>query len=226
MDVESSPEEMGVFFDTRAAGYEAHMAGKPESRRSSQLLEAEVPATSRFTRILDLGCGMGSEIEHILKRQPNAQITCVDLSKGMLDLLRKKYSKQLKQLTIVQASYFDYDFGNELFDAAVACMTMHHWLYPDKQSLYRRIHMALKAGGYFIDSDYMVSEAMERSLLSDYFELQKSGKLSAGRHYHIDIPFSVKTETQVLTEAGFSKVSLIEEGHSATWNTAMIVAAK
>jgi tRNA (cmo5U34)-methyltransferase len=226
LESERSFEEMKEFFDTRATGYEAHMAEKPQSSYWRHLLEAQIPPTTMASQILDLGYGTGLEIQHVLRRQPNAHITCVDLSDGMLNCLRQTYADRLAQLTVVQASYFDYNLGDSAFDIAIACVTMHHWLYQEKVRLYKRILLALKPHGRFIDSDYMVPEAVESSLLSGYLALKAAGKLQTGRFYHIDVPFSVRTERQVLTEAGFRKSTLIEEDYAETFNAAMIVAEK
>jgi tRNA (cmo5U34)-methyltransferase len=226
MREDSAPVEMKAFFDTHAAGYDAHMAEKPQYGSWRELLETQLPATVEVNRILDLGCGTGLEIEHVFHRQPNARITCVDLSEGMIDLLRKKYPKQINQLTIVQASYFDYDFGSEQFDVAIACVTMHHWPFSDKARLYRKIWTSLKPEGFFIDSDYMVPEPLEQSLMAEYLKWHEEGHLMEGRHYHIDIPFSVATETRALKEAGFRGTRIVKEEYSEDFNAAMIVASK
>ena len=103
---------------------------------------------------------------------------------------------------------------------------MHHWLYSDKLKLYKRIHRSLKREGAFIISDYMAPVEIEKAKLSSYLELLESGKIAKGKHYHIDIPFSVKTETTVLREAGFAFVRVIEEFYSETFCAAMLVAEK
>jgi tRNA (cmo5U34)-methyltransferase len=217
---------MGEFFDTHAAGYEAHMAEKPQYSCWRELLETQLSGTADATRVLDLGCGTGLEIEHVFLRRPNVRITCIDISKGMIDLLKKRYPKQIDQLNIVQASYFDYDLGTEQFDVAIACVTIHHWLFSEKARLYRKIWTSLKPGGFFIDSDYMVPEQLEQSLMAEYLKWQEERHLMEERHYHIDIPFSVATETRVLKEAGFSRTRIVKEEYSDDFNAAMIVASK
>jgi tRNA (cmo5U34)-methyltransferase len=220
------PEEMEAFFNTRADGYEAHMAEIPEASHWRDLLENQLPATPLPMKILDLGCGTGLEIGHILQKQPNAHITCIDLSESMLNKLRETYSAFLDQLEIVKASYFEHELGIEFYNLAIACVTMHHWLYSDKLKLYKRIHRSLKREGAFIISDYMAPEEIEKAKLSSYLRLLESGKIAKGKHYHIDIPFSVKTEANVLREAGFTSVRLIEESYSETFGAAMLVAEK
>jgi len=78
----------------------------------------------------------------------------------------------------------------------------------------------------FADAHGMAPEEIEKAKLSSYLELLESGKIAKGKHYHIDVPFSVKTETNVLREAGFASVRLIEESYSETFCAAMLVAEK
>ena len=226
MKDDPDPVEMEAFFDTHASGYDAHMSEKPQYDGWRELLETQLVATMDPTRVLDLGCGTGLEIEHVFRRQPNARITCIDLSEGMIELLVKRYPRQREQLTIVHASYFDHDLEREHFDVAIACVTMHHWLFSAKVDLYQKIWKSLKPEGYFIDSDYMVPEPLEQALLAAYLKRREEGSLVEGRHYHIDIPFSVATEVRALKQAGFGRTDVVKEEYSESFNAAMIVAAK
>ena len=144
----------------------------------------------------------------------------------MLDQLRSRHTDVLSQIETVKASYFHYEFGRDAFDYAIACVTMHHWLYEAKLALYRKIWAALKPGGTYIVSDYMVQEPEEVELLSKYKQLVSAGALSEGKMYHVDIPFSVKTESRVLNAAGFTKTKIIEETYSEGFSAAMITAQK
>ena len=87
-------EDMALFFDRRANDYDEHM----KYWKLSKFLEVteNISSTTSKPRILDLGCGTGGEIEYILKRNPTAQITCVDLSKTMLDILQENYKGILR----------------------------------------------------------------------------------------------------------------------------------
>ena len=43
-------------------------------------------------RVLDLGCGTGNITEKVLKRFPDAKITCLDVSDKMIDIAKEKLS--------------------------------------------------------------------------------------------------------------------------------------
>lgn len=220
------PEPMDTFFDNRADIYEDHMKENPTYEAEQIQLSYQFDETSDPVRILDLGAGTGMEIEHILKRAPNARFLCIDLSAAMLAKLRENYSHLGNQIETVQASYFDYDFGDRCFDYVVATSTMHHWLYADKLNLYKRIHRALKPEGRFIDHDYIVVPEEEYALLDQYLKLREGGQLDTNKPYHIDIPFSMWTERRVLREAGFARIETVFEYHSAASNGSLIVAYK
>ncbi|HVY54992.1 MAG TPA: class I SAM-dependent methyltransferase [Thermodesulfobacteriota bacterium] len=217
---------MEEFFDTRALGYEAHMAQYPDAAYWWTVLEAQLPRTDSTTRILDLGCGPGLELDYIVRRQPHAQITCIDVSERMLAQLRLNHASLLSQLDLIKGSYFEQNWPERYFDHAVACETMHHWLFSAKLNLYEAIRRALKDGGTFIDYDYFVRSEEEKKLAGEYSELAESGQIRKDRSYHIDIPFTVVREMEVLKAAGFRQVRLIEERCSSESSAGMIVAEK
>lgn len=60
-----------------------------------------------------------------------------------------------------------------------------------------------------IEGDYVVSLKKEQQLLLEYNHKIKSVKESERNNFHIDIPFSIKTQNQLLLKGGFSKVEVI-----------------
>ena len=71
------------------------------------------------------------------------------------------------------------------------------------------IRKALKNGGKYIEGDYVVSKEKEQQSLMEYNKKIKTVKKCQDEMCHIDIPFSVETQTQLLLEAGFSNVEII-----------------
>ena len=109
---QSAPEEMASFFDTRVEGYEDHMRESFEGMLEEFYERVALPIseTTEPVRILDMGCGTGLELESIFQRIPGAEITGIDMSTRMLDLLRQKYAAYAAQLRLVQGSYVDIPF--------------------------------------------------------------------------------------------------------------------
>ena len=210
------PVEMGAFFDDKASTYDDHQKETIPHFLYRHIIVADaIEETSRELRILDLGCGTGIELEMILARVPNARITCIDVSGGMLEELRHKYADSLEQLEVIQGSFLDTPFREAHYEYVVSVLAMHHLTYPQKLNLYTRVGKALLSGGMYLEGDYYVPPEEERQHLAEYQQLLETGAISPDTGYHIDIPFSVARQRQVLLEAGFLKVELLFEGKDA-----------
>ena len=144
---------MDDFFTARVEGYDAHMLESVEGCREGYLLMARLLPDDTKT-LLDLGCGTGLELDAIFERLPDLCVTGVDMTRAMLDKLREKHPD--KALTLICGSYLDRDFGAGAFDAAVSFETLHHLSGEQKLSLYRAVYASLRAGGAYIEADYMV----------------------------------------------------------------------
>lgn len=155
-------ERMTEFFTVRADGYDRHMLSNVEGCPEAYAKIAELLPFS-LTNLLDLGCGTGLELEEIFNRYPRLTVTGIDLTQAMLDKLQEKYAD--KALTLICKSYFDTDFGTEVFDAVISVQTLHHFTHAAKERLYAKIRNALKPGGAYIECDYMVVNQSDE----DYF---------------------------------------------------------
>jgi len=192
----------------------------------AKLIESQIDKTAYKVKVLDLGCGTGIEIDSVVKQLKKAEITCIDISKEMLNELERKYRLMSSQLKLIHASYLDIDLGESEYDYVIACETMHHWEYDIKIKLYRNIYRAIKIGGRYIEVDYIVPSEVESKMAQDYYDIKDNKSLQKGEYYHIDIPFSVRTEIKVLKEAGFNIVEVIKEEYNEKSNTAMVTAIK
>lgn len=223
--MEQKLEEMGAFFDARSEDYDVVHPGHIGGLESKRVPARYLP--EQCATLLDLGIGTGLELESIFERFPNLTVTGVDLSGEMLRLLRKKYPG--KALDLHQMSYFDYDMGEGRFDAALTVMTLHHYTHEVKTDLYRRILKALKPGGVYIESDYMISEgatenpqATEDFFFAEYERLKREQGLEQGKEYHYDTPCTVENQKKMLRNAGFSQVEQVWQEDS----TVVLVARK
>lgn len=202
-------EGMENFFKLRADSYDNHMKENIENYDLFyQKVSEGVLSTNQNIKILDLGCGTGLELNNIFKKCPNAQIDCLDLSKEMLDVLKEKYKDKESQINLIIDSYLDYEFKNENYDYIISVMTIHHLLYKTKYKLYKKIYNALKPGGIYIEGDYIVNQSKEIKLKKEYLKLKERKRIKEDGTYHIDIPFSIKTEKEIFDEVGFNNFKL------------------
>ena len=202
-------EKMSDFFEARLDGYDQHMLNNIESAGEFYPFTADALPSAFGTRVLDLGCGTGLELEEYFLRCPSAKVVGIDLSSGMLKALKKKFSD--KDITLTVGSYFDLQFGEEVFDAAVSVESLHHFTKEEKLPLYARLRTALKDGGYFILTDYFALSDEEENLhRSTLTKLKAEQGITDNEFYHYDTPLTVAHETEALREAGFSSVEILK----------------
>lgn len=214
---------MDAFFDQRADGYEDHMRSNIAGFEPFYAAVAgQIPETGARLEVLDLGCGTGLELAGVFRRAPRAQVTGIDLSQRMLDLLRSNHADRSDQIHLIRGSYLDVPLPEGRYDCALSVQTMHHLLPGPKVELYRRIHRSLRPGGRYVEGDYVVSPEEEERLLQAYHQRMSEAAAVADGRYHIDIPFSVSTQRRLLLEAGFASVEAVYHEHAA----AVLVAVK
>ncbi|HBF39103.1 MAG TPA: class I SAM-dependent methyltransferase [Firmicutes bacterium] len=213
-------EKMSDFFTVRVNGYDSHMLNEVAGcKEGYQKMADLLPGT--VVNLLDLGCGTGLELDEIFKIHPAMQVTGIDLTAAMLDVLKQKHPG--KDMTLIQANYFDYDFGTGKFDAVLSFQTMHHFPHAKKIELYSRIYSALKPGGKYIECDYMVIEQKEEDFYFNENErIRNEQNIPAGEFYHYDTPCTIDNQLKMLRMAEFEKVEMVWRME----NTTIVVAEK
>ena len=200
-------EKMAEFFENRLTDYDEHMRRDIEGAASFYAFTASLLPTFPGCRVLDLGCGTGLELEEYFALAPEAHVTGIDLSRGMLEALQNKFPGR-PGLELVCGSYFDVELGQS-YDAAVSVESLHHFTAASKLALYRRLREALRPGGYFILTDYFAeSEELERQYFEDLRSLRREQGLDESM-YHYDTPLTEEHEAEILRAAGFSSVKAL-----------------
>ena len=201
-------EKMDAFFDARLEGYEEHMLTNIESAGEFYPFTAGCLPIAPGTRLLDLGCGTGLELNWYFALVPDAAVTGIDLAPGMLARLAAKFPD--KNLTLIQGSYFELPLGTECYDAAVSVESAHHFTQAEKTRLFRKLHAALRSGGFFILTDYFAHEdAFEEFCFRELKRLRAEQNITDDAFYHYDTPLTLAHEIQALRDAGFSNVRVL-----------------
>jgi len=155
--------------------------------------------------ILVLGCGTGLEIERIKFK---ANVVAVDISKEMLNELKKKNLYPEISLKTICGSFLDLNFGKKNYDIVLSCYTMHHFNETQKVKLYSKILNSLSDSGVFLNGD--ITRKRRDDEIKKYNEaikIYEEKSLTFGS-LHIDIPFCYEHELEVLQAAGFKNVTL------------------
>ena len=209
-------EKMDDFFAARIDGYDEHMKRDIEGASGFYAYTVSLLPSAEGSRVLDLGCGTGLELEEYFAVNPSAAVTGIDLSEAMLNVLKAKFPE--KNLTLVCASYFDAPLGEGQYDAAVSVESLHHFPEDMKASLYKKLHSALAENGVFVLTDYFAeSEEMEKEYFRNLAALKKEQGLADDAFYHYDTPLTVEHETDVLRRAGFGNVRIMKQWGESTF---------
>lgn len=214
-DTSDSPlEEMSDFFTKRLDGYEEHMS---IWEKSYQMFADILPLKCR--KVLDLGCGTGLELDKIWQKNPDIEVTGVDLCQSMLNKLLEKHSD--KPLTTICQDYFQYDFGFGKWDAVISFESLHHFLPERKIELYRKIFHSLKDDGIFILGDYIACCDEEEELLRGvYLKKRTLSPVAENCFVHFDIPLTLDHEKELLQNVGFTIEEVLRNPDNATIITA------
>jgi tRNA (cmo5U34)-methyltransferase len=209
-------ERMNDFFNTRFKNYdEIHTSGIDGGIESKNVIANLLPPSTKG--ILDLGIGTGLELKAIFNRFVDVHVTGMDIAENMLDLLKEKYKKEYerRKIRLLHMSYLDYNYDEKEYDAVISVMTLHHYTHKIKTEIYCNIWSALKNGGVYIESDFMISELenadpqrIEDSLFHNLETLRKEQGLDEKYEYHYDTPCTVPNQIKMLYNAGFSNVEI------------------
>lgn len=202
-------EKMDAFFEARVDGYDAHMLNNIDGAGEFYPFTAAQLPGLPGANILDLGCGTGLELQWLFQKNPTAAVTGIDLTKGMLGALRKKYPD--KALNLICGSYFEVPFGEDVFDASVSVESLHHFTVEEKLPLYTKLCKALKPEGYFILTDYFALSDEEESFhRGELLRLKMELGIADNEFYHYDTPLTVAHECEALQKAGFAAVEILK----------------
>ncbi len=213
---ENELEKMDEFFEHRIEGYDEHMLRDIEGATEFYPFTASLLPMDADAAVLDLGCGTGLELEEYLRLNPSARVTGIDMSALMLAKLSRKLGTY--SVTTVCGSYFDLPLGEGMYDAAVSVESLHHFKKEDKVALYKKLHAALRDGGYFVLTDYIIDSDEEEAVhMREFARLRGLQGKNDGCIYHYDTPLTALHECEALREAGFSAVEVIRSfGHTRT----------
>ena len=185
----------------------------------NQMVEALVSvipfAKESVFSVIDLGCGTGTISKSVKNKFPNVNITCVDISRNMLEIAKNKIGGNVN---CIQADFNSFNFPQK-YDLVVSSLALHHLENDsDKLEFYRKIHASLNPGGVFVNIDVVLGsddfiqelyikkwrEFMEKSISAEDID----GKWLPN-FYAEDRPAKLTTHLNMLSECGFTDIDVI-----------------
>ena len=121
-------------------------------------------------KVLDYGCGTGRAIPYLIKK--DCEIVGVDLSREMLNIAKKRYSKKVKFILLNGQKF---PFKKNSFDIIHASLLVNH--IKDLKKFFKECSKVLKKEGLLL-FDCSVKEIMniEAPFIPKYLENKKESK--------------------------------------------------
>lgn len=116
------------------------------------------------------------------------------------------------KLELIKGDYFAEPLGEERYDVVISFETLHHFKPEKKLGLYEKVCRSLKAGGFYLEADYMADdEEWERVLMEECERRRKKWGIPGDVFVHFDTPLTAEHQKQLLEKAGFARVQVHEE---------------
>lgn len=111
-------------------------------------------AQTKGNELLDVGCGTGTLTKTIAENFPHFKVTGLDADQTALDILRKKLSEKVLNISLIQGFGQEMPFGENSYDIAVSSLFFHHLTRLDKIATLKEIRRALKPSGVLYIADW------------------------------------------------------------------------
>ncbi len=212
-------------WDRRASTWD-HGGAPGLERVVDAVVQAAAPRPG--TAAVDLGCGTG-QVSLVLARQ-GTEVTAVDVSSEMIELLRAKAEDEgVAGVTGVVAPIEEFTLAPRSVDLVVSNYALHHLRDSDKAQLVHSAASWLRPGGRFVVGDMMFGRgrtAQDREIItSKVLALARRGPAGWWRvaknlaRFGLRIqerPVSIERWRQYFEEAGLSEVTVIPVVAEAT----------
>ena len=172
---------------------------------------------SAALQVIDLGCGTGTVAKSILRRFPNARVTCIDLAENMIASAQARLGVG-PEMRYIASDFNSFEFNSE-YDVAVSSLALHHLASDvDKRRFYRRIYDGLHSGGVFYNADVVLGSSnslqavyMEqwRKFMSREISQQEIEEKWIPNYEDDDRPAKLMDQLAWLAEIGFSEVDVV-----------------
>lgn len=149
-------------------------------------------------RLLEVPVGTGILTMPMYKKLPDADITCLDYSEGMMNRARARAKEQdIKNISFIQGDVGKLPFEDESFDIVLSMNGLH--VFPDKDAAFAETFRVLKKGGIFCGCTYIKGECKRTDWFIDKLYVPKG---------YFNPPFDTKESLEKRLKAMYNTVTV------------------
>ena len=120
-----------------------------------QTIIQSLPTVNTSPKILEVGCGTGTNLIHLYEKYPGARLTGIDISKEMLSKARNKIKKteRPQQFRLIHDAYGSSCLKDSTFDL-ILCSYSLTMMGPDIEYITKTIKRNLEPDGVIAVTDF------------------------------------------------------------------------
>ena len=176
------------------------------SLRREILGHMQIPAGAR---VLDVGCGTGTQVVLAKQAHPDAEIVGIDGDPKALARARQKVERAGVEVQLDEGLATALPYADARFDRVISSLVFHHLADPDKERGLAEIRRVLAPGGLFLLVDFGAPRNLsERACASLLLRFE---------HAHSSIEGRMPA---LLRDAGFARVDDVAQrsmGFARVW---------
>lgn len=105
-------------------------------------------------KVLDVGCGTGTLLIMIKKKNPDVEIHGVDGDPKVLKIAREKADSEEIVINLTEGMTNNLPYGNDSFDRVLSSLVFHHLTTEEKIATLKESYRVLKPGGQIHIADF------------------------------------------------------------------------
>lgn len=179
---------------------------REDALRREILTHAALPARAR---VLDVGCGTGTQAVLAKQEHPDAEVVGIDGDAKALAIARRKAARAGVDVQLDEGLATALPYADSRFDRAISSLVFHHLGDADKRRAFAEIRRVLAPGGFFLLVDFGPPRSwLERASRRLMLRFEQADSNIAGR-----LP-------ALLGDAGFAQVDAVSQrsmGFARLW---------
>ena len=161
------------------------------------------------TRVLDVGCGTGTQAVLTKQAHPDAEVIGLDGDAKALARARQKAARAGVAIQLDEALATALPYPDARFDRVISSLVFHHLVDADKRRALAEIRRVLAPGGFFLLADF--------GRPVNWFERWLAARLERFEEARTNLSGGLR---DLLAEAGFSAIEeapLYSMGFARVW---------